>query len=152
MKQLSTPLQKCIQDAFRARSKAISYSGGALTVRQCHDESSELEVWYRYEVGGAAYEVVLWVLHNWSALLEVRSRKRKEFGRLLFEAKADLSRIVSGQSGTTSLRVFSERILRLVDVFENIVDEVLVTTERDKLRSKLAAIWLTLEASSMTQK
>jgi hypothetical protein len=133
-----TGIQQVVAAAFERRRKVINRRG-PVRIRQYKGE--ELEVWYKNAKNGATAEILLWVMPEWKAILEVRSLIRRQFGKKLFSRELDLAKLAGLKKQALELAAVGEMAQRLVATFESSMACLVVSKDEEEQVSRLTAEW-----------
>jgi hypothetical protein len=128
-----TPIQQFFAKAFSRKRKGYNYASD-FEVKQHEDKGRELEIWYRYF---RAWELVMWLMPDGTALIEARILQRKRFLKLLFKLEKDFGTISNNCTSLPALRKRAEEVVASFD--ESLLE--LVWDQSDSLEARLKALW-----------
>lgn len=128
-------------EAFTQRRKALSYGSRQFRITQYNDGGEELELLCTYDGGGVSREIVVWLQPDWTMLLEVRSRKRKEFGKLLYQQRFDFRLLAEIGLKSVVIPELKDVVNRLVASFEESIPCLFSSDSEEAVQIRLASIW-----------
>jgi hypothetical protein len=129
-------LQQVVAEVFEARRKGLTYQA-EFRIHQYPDADGELEMLYRR----SAHELVLWVLPDWTAVVEARSLQRRQFKKKLYSTEVNLAAKMGIGQQHPAIADVGRGAVGLADAFDRSVTCLTIAADDEEVASGLASIW-----------